>query len=66
MVSFVVRLLYAPLHNGLEVKRLSAELLLNIKIREGSTGSGQKVVQVPMISSGNGPPPLIAMEELPW
>ena len=64
--SYAIRLLYAPLRYGFEVKRLSGELLTNIKIPEGSTGSGQKIVQVPKIVPDDGPPPLVSMEELPW
>ena len=59
-------ILYRPLADGLEVKRLCKQLLAKLEVQTELTGSGQRTIQIPKIEPGDEPPPLLSLDELPW
>ena len=63
---YLCRVLHRPMAEGIDVKRLCRQLLANLKISNGLTGSGQQEIHVPKIEPGDEPPPLLSLDELPW
>ena len=65
-IRFLLRILYRPMPEGIEVKRLCKEVLTKLKVNSELTGSGQQIIEVPKLETGDEPPPLLLTDELPW